>query len=826
MKRTYLVLFIALMLLTISACDAKLLSQTPRAIKNTAEVPQSAESEPAPAPQNPADIAPALAQALVDFRLGVPDETDPTDTIYLTILDEVTGLYLNAARYPLSLDDTTGVFSTQLPFPVGSVVKYRYERQGNELLVAEHSSDGSPVRYRMLVVDGPMSTDDVVSRWTDTEYTFASGRIMGNATDAVSGAPIPNLLITAGGAQTYSTSDGSYLIEGLPPGIHNLVGYAMDGSYQTFQQGAEVAADSTTPAPMSLTPATFVNVTFEVVPPGNTPPVVPLRIAGNLTQLGNTFGTLTGGVSTLATRMPVLSPLPDGGYGITMQLPAGADLRYKYTLGDGYWNAEHKADTSFRLRQLIVPNQDTKIQDVVDTWQTDPGATVTFDLTVPENTPAGDFVSIQLNPLFGWTEPIPMWSLGGNRWAYVLYSPLNLPGNLSYRYCRNNQCGIADDSATPGLFGAGKTVNLDQLPQQIKESVQSWANWNGPIDPAGIPIPELTPRGPDFKAGVEILPEYHPSWQSLLPPAFMHLNQIGTNWVVYDPTWTITRSNPPVMEPIAGQDPLWADNFGTIQNAHNLGLKLAMKPTLTFDKFPTLTCSVAPCPTSADAWWQESARDFGWWLVWFDHYRDFILHHADLAAQSGAEALILGGDWVSPALPGGLVMDGQPSGTPTETEARWRSLIADVRERYPGKIIWSMPYSDALNAPAFMDAVDEIQVEWQIEPGLPDTPVSGTDELASLFGQQLDEKVQAIQSATSKPVFISLSAPSEPNLDYQLAYYQAMIQAVNAREWISGFVSGDFFPAAELQDLSASIHGKSAEVLLQNSYPVIVGPQP
>ena len=54
-----------------------------------------------------------------------------------------------------------------------------------------------------------------------------------------------------------------------------------------------------------------------------------------------------------------------------MMLPAGADIRYKYTLGDGFWNAEHNTDGNFILRQLIVPASSTpvQVQDTVQTWQ-------------------------------------------------------------------------------------------------------------------------------------------------------------------------------------------------------------------------------------------------------------------------------------------------------------------------------------------------------------------------------------------------------------------------------------------------------------------------
>ena len=85
--------------------------------------------------------------------------------------------------------------------------------------------------------------------------------------------------------------------------------------------------------------------------PSGTPPVVPIRFAGSLYPLGNTFATLNGGMSSLAANMPVLNPLPDGRYTLVLDLPVGADIRYKYTLGDGFWNAEHNADGSFRLRQ-------------------------------------------------------------------------------------------------------------------------------------------------------------------------------------------------------------------------------------------------------------------------------------------------------------------------------------------------------------------------------------------------------------------------------------------------------------------------------------------
>jgi hypothetical protein len=102
-------------------------------------------------------------------------------------------------------------------------------------------------------------------------------------------------------------------------------------------------------------------------------------------------------------------------------------------------------------------------------------ASITFDITVPDNTPADDFVSIQFNPLFGWTESIPMWRLGPNHWAYILNSPPTNIEELYYRFCRNGQCGSADDAQTMGLSGPGYPLTPGELPQTVIDQIESWA---------------------------------------------------------------------------------------------------------------------------------------------------------------------------------------------------------------------------------------------------------------------------------------------------------------------------------------------------------------
>jgi len=782
----------------------------------------------------------SLPEVEVSFRVKIPPNTPAGQPVYLNVLEEVTGLALSAQPIAMQLDGD-GSYSLRKSFPMGSVVKYRYSRLSPSAPVLEHVSDGRQVRYRIYHVEGPGQVEDIVSRWTDTAFNSPTGRISGQIRDAASGQPVPNLLVLVGGAQTLTTSDGTFLVEGLPPGTHNLIAYALDGSYRTFQQGALVASDSTTPANFSIQPAHNISLIFVVSVPQDTIPAVPIRLAGNLIQLGNTFADLSGGVSTLASRMPTLSLLPDGRYSLTMHLPAGADIHYLYTMGDGFWNSEKTAGGGTRIRQIVVPENNAVIEDRVESWYSGSSAPITFDMTVPGNTPPEDYVSIQLNPVFGWTEPIPMWRLGNNHWAFVLTNPLDIVAHFNYRFCRNDQCGSADDAATRGERSVGYPMNTSLFPQTIVDQVDSWA-WIENNPPQIIPsMPAVNPRGNAFLAGVEILPAYRPSWNSNFPRAIADLQGLGGNWIIVTPSWTFTRVNPPVLEQVPGQDPLWQDLISMIGVSQQSGLNVALDPT------PHISLGAA-------AMWREAERSFSWWLVWFDRYRSFALHHADLAAHSGAQALILGGDWMEPALPGGALEDGTPSGVPADAESRWRNLLQEVRSRYNGPIMWSLSFQRAAERPpAFLDSVDQVYILFS-EP-LASNNNPSLAEMETEAARLLDSGLAPLFSRFNKPIILAAGYPSadgastsclpdpqggcldqtalsRPNddiptiqldLQEQADIYQALLSTINNRTWIYGFVTRGYYPPAILQDKSTSIHGKPAQSILQAWFPHLLG---
>ena len=241
-------------------------------------------------------------------------------------------------------------------------------------------------------------------------------------------------------------------------------------------------------------------------------------------------------------------------------------------------------------------------------------------------------------------------------------------------------------------------------------------------------------------------------------------------------------------------------------------------------------------------------------MVWFERYRAFAVHHADLAARSDAQSLILGGYWLQPAMPGGQLFDGTQSGVPADAETRWRNLIQEIRSRYNGSIIWALPYSQAANnPPAFLDAVDRIYV--QFDPALTEVTNPARPDLETKAASLFDTGILPVQARFGKSIMVGIAYPSadgaatsclsnpaggclnvsalarpQPDipgiavdLGEQSDIYSAILAVMNTRDWITGFISQGFYPPVTLQDKSSSVRGKPAEEILKYWYPRLLG---
>ncbi len=795
-------------------------------------IPPISTTAPKPAIPTPT----LLPKAQTIFMASIPEPLQAGESLGLAVLDEVTGLAFNPQLYPMKAVDATN-FTATLALPYSAIVRYHYVRLSSTQ-APEVTALNEPIRYRLYYVAGQAEVKDLIGGWSDRSYQRPLGSIEGRVLNADTGAGIPDILVTAGGERFFTDSAGRFDLEGLPVGTHSLVAYALDGTYGTFQQGATVAQGLTTMVEIKLKAAPLVHITFNVIAP-NDIQGVPVRIAGNLLELGNTFADLKGGMSTVADRMPIMTLQADGHYSTTISLPAGAYVQYKYTLGDGFWNAEHKHDGEFNVRELIVPAQDTTLQDQVDTWQAGNSSPILFEALAPASTPSADLLYIQFNP-YGWTEPLPMWPKGNNEWVYKLYGPLNTVGNLHYRYCRDAQCGSADDAATIGDSAKGRTVETSLAGEDIQDTIGDWA-WLQNTEPGTLVGSTITSRGSGFVSGVEFQSSYQPNWSFFNPQGVQNVQALGANWLVFTPSWTYTRASPLEFGLSPEHDPFWLDSAIMVSQARAANLNVGIFPIPHF-------------ATSAADFWTSAPRDSTWWQGWFDHYRAFAVNYADLAARTGSQALILGGDWMAPALPGGQLPNGASSGVPDDANARWNSIITEVRQHFGGKIWMAVQYTPGKldTSLDFLQSVDGIYLLWNA-PLATQAGASKAD-MAKAAGALLDNEVSPLASVLNKPVILAIAYPSasgaatgcpgdgrggcldwnalsQPNnpasvsvdLQGQADIYEAMLNAINTRSWVAGIVSRGYYPPAMLQDKSASVHGKPAADLLWYWLPRLTG---
>lgn len=789
-------------------------------------------SAPAPLEAPPTTPSPV---AEVIFRLTVVAASPPGTAISLRLIDEVSGPANNATDIPLTLE-ADGTWTGRVTPPVDSVLRYRYVRTAPSVS-EEQTALGEAAHDRLAVVSGSQTVSDVLAAWADAPFVGSAGRIVGTVTEAGTNAPLGDILVTAGGAAAFTDGGGGFRLEGLAPGLHTLGLLSPTGAHRPFQQGALVAAESATPATLSLEPASPVQVSFEVTVPSDTPPGAVLRLIGSTRVLGDTFTVLPGGQSVDAAQALPLVMVDATHYLALARLYAGTDLRYKYTLGDGYWSAERDEQGNLLTRQVTIPDHDAVLLDVISTWHAEGGSTLPFLVTAPAGTPAGESLSLQLWR-DGWTSPLPMWSLGGGQWAYTLFAPAGIEAGLHYRYCRNQQCSHADDAAT-AADSEGRTLNASSPTPDV---IDAWMWWDPAAGGATVVAPEIVGQ-PDFEAGYEVEAPFSPTWSSTLPTALAEMGAGGANAVLLTPSWTV---GPAAATPRMTFDPAWSpfvsDLARQAEQARTLGMSVSVRPRLV------------DTAGSLDSWWASSPRNGAWWSVWFESYRSFVLTYAAAAERMGAARLILGGAEVAAALPGGTLADGSPSVAPADAETRWRSLLQEVRGTYHGRVAWELDFGTTLQeAPAFLNAFDDIVVAWHAPLGegrdlAPDAMQAEAYKLLDTLLQDLPELKEhplylnvaylsvdggatgcapAPDGTCRPPAEFASGAIVDPDLPVDLAEQSAAINAVllaaYGRQAVRGFFVSGFNPAVALQDKSISVRGKPAEQMLGYWYPRLTG---
>jgi len=269
---------------------------------------------------------------------------------------------------------------------------------------------------------------------------------------------------------------------------------------------------------------------------------------------------------------------------------------------------------------------------------------------------------------------------------------------------------------------------------------------------ADLPYPRLF-----FQKGVNFTAEFPDVYASEGARQMLELlPQFGVNAIALVPYGWSSAHPPRVVLPRQGQG--WESDEGIeelTRVAHALGVKVLLKPAVW-------QADNLDIPSAADR------------ALWFDQYKAFLEHYAQLATTIHADVFCVGGELVHL----------------TPYEAEWRRLISRVRQLYPGPLVYAANFGQEFEQVAFWDALDYIGLQ-EYYP-LPD----------NLAAESVVKQVEVVQQKYHRPViFTEIGFPSledanrhpwDDSLDTQIslraqaACYQAIFRAFYKLPWFEG----------------------------------------
>ncbi|MBP7212705.1 MAG: hypothetical protein KBA03_00575 [Anaerolineaceae bacterium] len=710
----------------------------------------------------------------VQFAVKPQNILSDKDAIVLELLDLGEGTKNKAEDYPLNLVE--GNFVTSLFLPEGASIAYRY-RLVQPVGAPELLSDGTPLPFRQLLVRENLKISDIIAGWSEHDYHGALVDLNGVVADDKTEEPIPDILVNVAGKTALTDMNGRFYIRGLPEGLHNLLATSNDGSYLTFQQEVNMVETLSTMAIVRMQAAKAVTLTFVANQPEGSPQL-PVRIAGNLRQFGLTFQDMLNGNGAQPVNMPTLIKNEDGQDVSQIKVYAGSYLRYQYTSGDANINSERDEQGKSYVREFIVPDEDTIVNDTIASWHTEQNGEISFSVKAPEDTPSEDRLFIQFKQN-EWSNPLPMNKTGENLWEFIFYPRIGSEDPIEYRYCRNANClnGLEEGETARSFLVGSLTEKADEI--------SGWANWE---PESWVDNSQLSLNFDDeLLRGLELDPQYLSENINATLDLIDKMKAAGFNTLILTPVWNVySYKNLPIID---------SDPSNTIPSyelnriaalAHSNGLKIVLYPQLEN-------------PTDMENWWENSQKTELWWQQWYAEYERMVMHSVKLATRIQAEQLILGGPAVVNSYPGKLETVSDNFGTPKTSGETWSNLLKKTDDYYQGELLLARSVdNDFIETYEFDEHVQGFYL-------LIDSQSLSSEEAEWV----LDSTIANFQNSQNKAVYLALKT-TDMDLEWQYDYYYAYLNPISYRGWIAGVSSRGFNPSIQTTDFSSSIYGKPA----------------
>ena len=253
--------------------------------------------------------------------------------------------------------------------------------------------------------------------------------------------------------------------------------------------------------------------------------------------------------------------------------------------------------------------------------------------------------------------------------------------------------------------------------------------------------------------------------------------------------------------------PTDGDLAHVIQSAHNLGLKVMLKPHIDLNSDP-------------DHWRGNIGQGFTeeQWQAWFNSYQVAITHYAMLAQAHKVEQFSVGTELV---------------GT-SQRETDWRQLITVVRKTYDGTLVYASNHGGEEQRITWWDALDYIGVDAYYP--LTDKNNPTVAELEAAWEQPI-AILETLHNRYKKPIILTeigyrsvdganrqpweWGASGQVDGQEQADSYQAALQSLWGQPWLAGLYwwNWDTFPGqGGPGDTGFTPHNKPAEKVLQTYY--------
>ncbi len=288
-------------------------------------------------------------------------------------------------------------------------------------------------------------------------------------------------------------------------------------------------------------------------------------------------------------------------------------------------------------------------------------------------------------------------------------------------------------------------------------------------------------RGVSFVAGRQVAED-----------DFIKLAENHVDWIAQMPFGWQQDYNSPSFAMATDGRVLWGERDEglelTTQMARKHGIKTLLKPHI----------------------WLRNRSDGKWlsdiamsneadWQSWFEHYRTFILHYAQLAEKNGIEAFSVGAE-LHAAI--------------KQRPEDWRKIIAEVREVYRGQLTYAANWYQEFEDVTFWDDLDFIGIQAYFPLSEKENPT--IDELKKGWQAHV-EAIEKIRKKYRKPVvFTEIGYRSTPDaaikpwewlrsasevfsdteLQTQASCYEAFFQTFWKKDWFAGAYIWKWFPSA------------------------------